>query len=149
MTFLKNTAAAAALFLAVPVLAVQAAPSEPTAQEAPQRSKRGEGKGMNRLIETLGLNEAQAAEFAAIRAEFGSERGADRGVMKELRGQMKALWAEDPVDVDAIKSVAAELDALQDAKREQRIEMKAEMLAVLTPAQKELFVESMGKGHGR
>ena len=149
MNIFKTAAIAAALLFAVPALAGRVAPDDEGATfedgKGDKASKRSQRR-LARMTEKLDLSEAQAAEIAAIQADY--EPGGSREEAKALRAEIKALWAERPVDVGAIQAAAAELDELQDARRNERIEMKAEVVAVLTPEQQARFVETMGDGRG-
>ena len=146
MNILKISAVAAALLLAVPALASRNAPDD-AVESSEQKPKRGERR-LARLAEELGLSEAQTAEIAAIKADFKDQAGPSRDELKALRTELKVLWAEQPVDVGAIQAKADELDEVEDSMRDQRIEMKAEMLGVMTPEQQSEFVADMGERRG-
>ena len=118
--------------------------------ERGDRGDRGDRaqKRIEHLTEALDLSEQQAAEIAAIQGSFKDEAGPGREDMKALRQESKALRAAEPADAAALEAKTEQLDALQDAKRGRRMEMRAEVMAVLNPEQQAKFAEMKAERRG-
>ena len=65
--------------------------------------------------------------------------------MQSLRQELHALWQAETPDREAILAKMEEMDAmrdsLRDARRQQRVDVRLSVLQVLTPEQREKWVE--------
>lgn len=113
------------------------------------------GKGAG-FCERLECTDDQRTQIEAIRAEHRSDSADERAQLKQLHAALKAEHRAAEPDAQKIASLRAELDAVKTTLRQARSESKAEVAAVLTPAQQERLAamkaehEARGKGkHGK
>ncbi len=105
--------------------------------------KRGHGKGggMHGLMEKLDLTDAQKAEMEKLHTEMKEDVEPLRERMKELKQQMHQLWENDPVDEEALITLEREMATMKLQMSELRIQMKVDMMDILTPEQRAKFQE--------
>ncbi len=104
---------------------------------------------VQRLAERLKLDEAQIKQiseilerhYAAQREKMMQDRADQQEKMRVMRDDMRA--ARDDGDADKLSELREQLQAIADARRDQmlsmREDMQAEIVAILTPDQREQF----------
>ena len=102
-----------------------------------------------RMMEKLNLSDAQKNEIEGIRLDMKTEMEPLRLKLKDFRSQMHELWSADVPDESAILAVQKKMHAVRGKLGELRIQMKLDMMAVLTPEQKSEFRELRGQSKGK
>lgn len=119
----------------------------------PRHEQRG-----GKMCERLECSADQKVKIAEIRARAKPAVKAEREAVRELKAQLVAEYRKDRLDTAKVKGLREQLDARKAAMKRQREAMKAQVEALLTPAQKtrltELKAERGHKGkkfghHGR
>ena len=65
--------------------------------------------------------------------------------MQKLRASMGDLWKGEQVDVEAVRSLQTQMDALRLQMRESRLDFRLGVHAILTPDQRTAMAEAMAK----
>ncbi len=96
----------------------------------------GQGKGMKACLQDLDLTPQQSAQLMKIGADFVTATAPQR---EDLKGKMKELiglaTAENP-DAAAIKSLAAQADAVRADIRDAMVDSAIQAMSVMTPEQR-------------
>jgi Spy/CpxP family protein refolding chaperone len=121
---LKGIALAAVLFGAVAAPAV-----------AGNGGKGKRGAAIERVMQRLDLTQEQKARIKAIREQFQAQHASQIDEIRSLASQMRD--ARKAGDTARARALRAELKTKAEALREARKPMKEQILAVLTPAQRE------------
>jgi Spy/CpxP family protein refolding chaperone len=117
----------------------------------------GPGAGLGlRGLERLGLDEVQQKQIEALRAEHLARVEPVRVKLDGLRAELQALWQAERPDRGALLAKQADMEIQRQALREARVDLRLEVLRLLTPEQRARAAEFMkdrpgrGKsGHGR
>lgn len=121
-------------------------------------SPRGSGKWgsdmgfqahLDRLTTELNLTPSQVSQIRQIHQDFATATQATRDDLKAKKQQMMTLWTVQPVDVNAIKALAADIDRDKAAIRDRGIDAMAAGLNVLTPDQRAKLRTMMQDMKGR
>ncbi len=128
------------LMIALLVIALVVVAS--VAMAAPPRGgmKWGPGMGfqghLDKLTKELNLTPSQVSQIRQIHQDFVTSTQATRDDLRAKRQQMMTLWMADPIDANAIKALAADIDRDKAEIRDRGIDAKVSGLSVLTPDQR-------------
>jgi Spy/CpxP family protein refolding chaperone len=103
------------------------------------------------MIEVLDLTEEQQARIDALRESTFGERDAMREQAAQLHQELRALWAADEPDREAILAKMAEMDGQRQQQRVKMVDFRLAVREILTPEQRQKLSELQAKapGHGR
>jgi protein CpxP len=102
------------------------------------REKRGKGfhdKGM-RGLSRLDLTAEQKTRIEAIREDHRKSTETLKKQVRDLKEQMRGLWQATTPDEGAILSLHRQIHKIKGELAEYRIQMRIDMLAILTPEQR-------------
>ena len=106
-----------------------------------------------RMLEGLELTETQQQQVQSLREEHRSEmeslREQRQAERQAHRDQMKALMTAEPIDIEAIKALRTEGAEHRKAMEEKRLDHKLEVLQLLTPEQREKFLDNENRMYKR
>jgi|GEM_PF-421220 len=107
------------------------------------------GMGMlGKLGKELNLSADQITQLKTIQKDFMDSTAATRSEIQAKMKQMMDLWAADQPDAAAIKSMAAQLDALRAQVRDAAIDHAVSAIGVLTPEQRAKMQQMMKNNPG-
>ena len=117
------------------------------------RGYHGHGKGhhggFKHMKEELNLTDEQSKEIDQIHEDMREDAKPIREKLKALKERMHDLWSADQPDEQAILSLKREMNALHLQLSELRVQMKLDMMEILTPEQRAKFKEMKGKRKGK
>lgn len=120
-----------------------------SADAAPAGGPRHEARG-ERVCEKIGCTDAQKAELASIREAVKPKIKAEREAIRGLKKQIAAEYRKDRLDEARLRDLYKQLDARKATIEGYRRAMRAQVHAVLTPAQRAAVAElKERKGHGK
>ena len=106
-----------------------------------RRGQRGMGMGMGcqaigaKIAKQLNLTADQETRLKQIRQDYLTATASTRQRLRSLMAQMPALWAQNPPDAGAVKSLLDQMDPLRTELRDAGIDYAVRAFAVLTPDQ--------------
>lgn len=118
-------------------LAMFGAGDAQAAREGGPRHERGAGK----LCERIECSAAQEAKIAQIRAAQGPAMKAEKAAIRDLKAQLVAEYKKERVDTTKVQALREQLEGRKAAMKRQHEAMKAQIEAVLTPAQRARLAE--------
>lgn len=125
------------------------------AMAAPPRGGMRWGPGMgfqahlDKLTQELNLTPSQVSEIKQIHQDFLTATQATRDDLMAKKQQMMTLWMATPIDVNAIKALAADMERDRAEIRDRGIDAMAAGLNVLTPDQRAKLGTMMQNLKGR
>lgn len=124
------------------MLVAPAAADEPGAHAG----RHGKRAGM---CERLACTDDQRVRIDAIRDAHREDSKDERAAVKDLRRALKAEESKPSPNAEELARLRAALDTATLALAQERHETKAEVAAVLTPAQREQLAAMKGKHEGK
>lgn len=118
-------------------LAMFGAGDAAAAREGGPRHEQRAGK----LCQRLECSDAQKARFKEIREANKPAVKAERAAIRDLKTQLVAEYRKESLDPAKVKALREQLDARKAAMKSKREAMKAQIEAVLTPAQRAKLAE--------
>jgi len=100
-----------------------------------------------RMIEKLGLTQAQQDQLAALKSNLKAEIGPVRQTIKAKRGELKALWSAPNKDRNAILAKQAEIDQQRGIIRTAMVDFRIAFNNLLTPQQQAQLQEMKANHH--
>lgn len=94
----------------------------------------------------LGLSQAQVGEIDRLRAAFAQDTERLRAELQTRQQEIMKLWAAPLLDVNLIKSKAADTDPIASQLRDKAIDLHAAILGVFTPEQRAKCAQACQSG---
>ena len=117
-------------------------------REGRGRGHRGHMMGP-RMMEMLNLTPEQKTEIEEIKKEMKADAEPLRTQLGNLRGKMKELWSADVPNESAILDVEKQMHDVRGKLHQLKIQMKLDVMAILTPEQKSKFKELRSQFKGK
>lgn len=152
----RTTSVATAALLSIPVGAYAASQNIETSSvqnsvmqiaQAKYGSKRGRGRGMDRLYEQLELSDEQSLQIEAIRDESHTENKALYQQLQTNTREMQSLLASN-ADTEQLQQQLQQLQDLKQQLSDRRFQTMLDIREVLTPEQRAQWgelIEQRGK----
>lgn len=112
----------------------------------------GDGRHLERMARLLDLTDEQREEIRELHEERVAAAEAEHREIEALHERVEEMIAAERPDATAIGELVIEIHARRDALRASRDDVRAEIEALLTPEQRELFdrmEEMRDDGDGR
>jgi protein CpxP len=112
----------------------------------------GAGMGMFRhedALRNLGVSEAVREKIRKIHFDARQERFNIRNKMQEKRFELREAYLKKDLDKKAVLRLTKEIAELRNEMQIKNTEKRLEILALLTPEQREKLREGFGRGYGR
>ncbi len=93
------------------------------------------------MLEQLGLDDLQQQLIQELRDEMRDDLEPVHAELRELKSHMEELWTADFPDREAILSLGEWLDVLRSVIRERRVELRLDILDILSDEQRLLLAE--------
>lgn len=103
------------------------------------------GHMVERLLDRVDATAEQRAQIKQITDAAAAERKAQREDGRPLREQMLALFAQPTVDAQAVETLRQQQMARADASSKRMMQTMLQISQVLTPQQRQQFVDSVGQ----
>jgi protein CpxP len=113
------------------------------AQAGAGRGKRGPGRGFERDLKALDLTDKQREDIAAMKKEMRKDLEPLHRTLKEKHEALHRLWMADPINEGAIMKAEEEIDALHREIHKAEIELRIDVISMLTPEQRAKLNEMM------
>lgn len=91
---------------------------------------------INRVVDTMNLDEEQRAAFKAMRDDFEAETAVISGQINELETALAKLLASEDPDLEQVDALVQKKTALRNERRRAGSERFESFLAMLTPEQR-------------
>jgi protein CpxP len=101
-----------------------------------------------KMCERLECSSTQQAQLAQIRESHKPAMQASREAIRDLKQQLVAEYQKDRVDTAKVAALRQQLDAQKATAKREREAMKAQIDAVLTPAQRAKLAEFKAQRKG-
>jgi Spy/CpxP family protein refolding chaperone len=148
------TWALVATLLVVPASAALAQPGSAESRSTPGEAGRDRGgpgeirraAGERGPLARLGLNDAQRAQLAEIRSTSQAESAGLRRQVMRLSHELRGAMLEDRPDRRKILRLAGQIGEVRAKLGVQRVEHRLAILDVLTPEQRDRWLQSSRRG---
>ena len=103
----------------------------------------------DKMKEELNLTAEQSKEIDQLHEDMRADAEPIRTQLRALKEKMHALWSDENPNEKAIISLEHQMSALELKLSELRIQMRLDMMEILTPEQRAKLKEMKGKFEGR